>query len=424
MTELVALLFLQLALILATCRFVTYVGKRYLGQTDVVCEMIAGIILGPTVLGLLLPSIQHWIFPLTPVLLANGREMANASMTLIYSISQLGLIMYMFLVGLEFDSTIVKERYKTVSAIVIAGVLTPFILGGVLSWMLFIKGGLFTPSVNLTTAILFFGICVSMTAFPMLARILYDKNLAKTNYGVLALASGSVGDVIGWCLLAIMLATIKHDVYSAWVTIIGGMLYIIFMLTWGKKILSVFFARYENKKNAAPLLAVALILILLSAWITDKIGIHAIFGAFIAGVAMPRGALLQRIQTKLETVTIAFLLPVFFVYSGLNTQIELINTLELWIIAGIIIIIAICGKLFACTLAAKGCGENWRDAFTIGTLMNARGLMELIILHIGLQYHLITPTLFSVMIVMTLVTTFMTSPLLHALVKTNLTIKR
>lgn len=424
MSEIIATLFLQLSVILIVCRFFAFIGNRYFGQTDVVCEMVAGIALGPTLLGLFFPTAQHWLFSISPTHLANGTSISNPSMTVLFALSQLGLVVFMFLIGIEFDSAILKKRFKAIGSIVGAGTIVPFILSCLATLFLYQKSDFFEPDISMITAMLFLGICISMTAFPLLARILYEQNLSKTSFGGLALAAGSIGDVIGWCLLAVMLATIHENIHVAYLTILGGIVYTVCILAVGRKILKKLLSYYEKYDSKISILAYILVIVMMSALITDKIGIHAIFGAFIIGVVMPHGRLTDQIQKKLEPLTVTFLLPIFFVYSGLNTQLALINTIELWIITGGIIFIAIFGKFVACTLTAKLAGETWQDAATIGTLMNARGLMELIVLNIGLEYKIITPTLFSVMVVMTLVTTLMTSPLFNLIQAKNIAAKK
>ncbi len=418
MPEITSHLFLQLAAILAFCRLLSYVGTRYFGQADAVCEMIAGIILGPSLLGLLAPSFQQWLFPSMHIIQSDGTSYINPAMNVLYSISQIGLIIYMFLVGLEFDPALLKNRGKGIALVAGGGILVPFILGFLFAWKGHTAGVcnmLFVATSGDVVGAFFIGIAISMTAFPMLARLLYDRGLANTNFGALSLASGSIGDVIGWCLLAIMLAFLKMNLNIALIAIIGGILYSGFMLTLGRKLIALFFAKIASKQHVNTTLTQLLVFLMICAWTTDKLGLHAIFGVFIAGIAMPKMALTELIRDKIEGVTVAFLLPVFFVYSGLNTQIGLINTPTLWLVTLIIVFIAVAGKLVACTLAARMAGESWRDSMTVGSLMNCRGLMELIILNIGLEYQIITPPLFSIMVFMTLVTTFMTTPLFNAI---------
>lgn len=426
MPDLTSHLFLQLAVILAFCRALSYVGTRYLGQADAVCEMIAGIVLGPSLLGIIAPSFQHWLFPSMHIMQADGMTFINPAMNMLYSISQIGLLIYMFLVGLEFDTALLKGRGKGIALVAGGGILMPFILGFLFAWKGHAEGVciyLFEPTAGDISGAFFIGIAISMTAFPMLARLLYDRGLANTNFGALSLASGSIGDVVGWCLLAIMLAFLKMNLNIALVAILGGIAYVSFMLTIGRRLMTIFFQTAAPKQNINTTLTQVMVILMVCGFITDKLGLHAILGVFIAGIAMPKMEVTDLIREKIEGVTVAFLLPVFFVYSGLNTQIGLINTPVLWFVTLIIVGIAIAGKLVACTLGARLAGENWRDSMTVGALMNCRGLMELIVLNIGLEYHIITPSLFSIMVFMTLLTTFMTTPLFNAICSAGKTIR-
>jgi Kef-type K+ transport system membrane component KefB len=249
-----------------------------------------------------------------------------------------------------------------------------------------------------------------ITAFPMLARIIMESGLARTTMGTLALGDGATDDAIAWSLLAVVLAVEKGSPNIAFLAIGGGLVFGILMMTIGNRLLARIVVKEKQEITSAQFGVVAVAL-LISAWFTDYIGIYAVFGAFIAGAAMPRGPLADQVREKIHTLVTVVLLPVFFVYSGLNTKLSLVNTPTLWLITLAICLIAIAGKGVACTLAPHAGGEGWREAFAIGTLMNARGLMELIMLNIGLQAGIITPTLFTMMVIMAVVTTLMTSPL-------------
>lgn len=411
--ELVIQLFLQLTIILATCRIVTIFGRRYLGQTDVVCEMIAGVMLGPSLLGLIAPEFQQWLFPKLPILTAAGLKIPNPSMSILYAISQIGLAVYMFLVGLEFDTKLIKHHIKSAGILSAAGIMTPFVLGAIASFWLYGNGDFFTNKVTPWSAALFLGASMTITAFPMLARIIYEKGLTKTRFGTLALGAASVDDGVAWCLLAIVLANVKNSTSIAILAIGGGIAYVLLAVFVGKPLLSNFvnLTRRDGGVNR-QILALLLIVLMFCAWFTDITGIYAIFGAFVLGAVTPRGEFGQQVRRYTEFLTTAFLLPIFFVFSGLNTQIGLVNTPKLWGVTLLILAIAIIGKGVAGTLAAKLAQENWRESAIIGTLMNARGLMELIILNIGLEQGIITPTLFTIMVIMAIVTTLMASPIL------------
>ena len=411
--DLVIQLFLQLTVILATCRIVTILGRRYLGQTDVVCEMIAGVMLGPSLLGLIAPHFQQWLFPKLPIITSLGDKIPNPSMSILYAISQIGLVIYMFLIGLEFNTKLLKHHIKSASLLSAAGIITPFILGAIASFWFYHNGDFFLPKVTPWSAALYLGASMTITAFPMLARILYERGLAQTRFGTLALGAASVDDGVAWCLLAIVLASVKNSLSIAILAIGGGICYVLFAIFLGQPLLRVF--TRMTKRDAGvnrQTLTLMLIILMFCAWFTDVTGIYAIFGAFVLGAVTPHGEFAQQIRQHTEFLTTSFLLPMFFVFSGLNTQIGLVNTPTLWGITLLIIAIAILGKGIACMLAAKLAGENWRESATIGALMNARGLMELIILNIGLEQGIITPTLFTIMVIMAVITTLMASPLI------------
>ncbi|MEH2443244.1 cation:proton antiporter [Nostoc sp.] len=411
--DLIIQLFLQLTIILATCRIVTILGRRYLGQTDVVCEMIAGVMLGPSLLGLIAPDFQQWLFPKLPIITAVGLKIPNPSMSILYAISQIGLVIYMFLIGLEFNTKLLKHHIKSASLLSAVGIFTPFILGAIASFWFYHNGDFFQPKVTSWSAALYLGASMTITAFPMLARILYERGLAQTRFGTLALGAASVDDGVAWCLLAIVLASVKNSLSIAILAIGGGICYILFAIFLGQPLLRVF-ARMTKRDAGVnrQTLTLMLIILMFCAWFTDITGIYAIFGAFVLGAVTPRGEFAQQIRQYTEFLTTSFLLPIFFVFSGLNTQIGLVNTPTLWGVTLLIIAIAILGKGVACMLAAKMAGENWRESATIGALMNARGLMELIILNIGLEQGIITPTLFTIMVIMAVITTLMASPLI------------
>ncbi|MFN6529506.1 cation:proton antiporter [Nostoc sp. ChiSLP03a] len=410
--DLVIQLFLQLTVILATCRIVTIIGRRYLGQTDVVCEMIAGVMLGPSLLGLIAPDFQQWLFPKLPIITAVGLKIPNPSMSILYAISQIGLVIYMFLIGLEFNTKLLKHHIKSASLLSAAGIITPFILGAIASFWFYRNGDFFQPKVMPWSAALYLGASMTITAFPMLARILYERGLTQTRFGTLALGAASVDDAVAWCLLAIVLASVKNSLSIAILAIGGGICYVLFAIFLGQPLLKAFTRITKREGVNRQTLTLMLIILMFCAWFTDVTGIYAIFGAFVLGAVTPRGEFAQQIRQYTEFLTTSFLLPIFFVFSGLNTQIGLVNTPTLWGMTLLIIAIAILGKGVACMLAAKLAGENWRESATIGALMNARGLMELIILNIGLEQGIITPTLFTIMVIMAVITTLMASPMI------------
>jgi Kef-type K+ transport system membrane component KefB len=397
--ELSILFFLQLAVILGVCRVVGFLARK-IGQPQVVGEMIAGVLMGPSLFGLLLPGLQHQLFPKGP------------AMSILYASSQVGLVLYMFLIGVEFDTNLIRRRLRSAASVSLAGIITPLVLGGLLALLLVKHSGLFGHQIVTWEAMFFLGAAIAITAFPMLARIIFEQGLTGTSLGTLALAAGSMNDAAAWCILAGLLAVIKQNSLIAVLAIAGGGLYAAIVLLIGKPLLSHLGTMSERHEGiSAPMLAFVLMLLMLCAWITDTIGIYAIFGGFILGIAMPRGAFAKHLQNILEPLVTNFMLPLFFVYSGLNTSIGLVNSWFLWGTAALVLLAAVFGKGIACWMAALLNKEPNREAMAIGSLMNARGLMELILLNIGLEQGIVTPTLFTMLVLMAIITTLMASPL-------------
>jgi Kef-type K+ transport system membrane component KefB len=391
--------FLALAIILGTCRLVALVSQR-LGQPQVVGEMVAGVLLGPSLLGRIAPDIQHHLFPPGP---------ANI---VLYTTAQIGLVLYMFLIGLNFDVNLIKHRVSTAAAVSAAGILAPLALGALVAVPLLASGTYFDKSVTLVMAMMFLGASIATTAFPMLARIIYERRLSGTSLGTLALACGATDDAFSWCLLATVLAIHRGSAALAATAIVGGILYTLVLLTIGRKALRVLGTVSERRNTiTAPVLSSVLILLMTCAWFTDTVGIYAIFGAFILGVAMPSGFFAKHLTACLEPLVTTLLLPLFFVYSGLNTQIGLVNSPTLWAVTLGILTVSIAGKGIACTLAARLKKVPLRESVALGSLMNARGLIELILLNIGLEAGIITPTLFSMLVLVAIVTTLMATPI-------------
>jgi len=390
--------FLELAVILIACRLVGLASER-LGQSQVVGEMIAGVLLGPSLLGRVAPGIQHDLFPPGPV------------NTVLYTAAQIGLVLYMFVIGLNFDVNLVKHRVGTAAAVSTAGIVAPLALGALVAAPLLAEGVYFDKSVTLVMAMMFLGASIATTAFPMLARIIYERRLSGTALGTLALTCGAADDALSWCILATVLAIHRGSASVAATAIVGGILYALLLLTIGRRALSVLATFSERRQTITPpMLSTVLILLVTCAWFTDTIGIYAIFGAFILGIAMPSGFFAQQLTNELEPLVTAFLLPLFFVYSGLNTQIGLLNSATLWAVTLGILAISVAGKGVACTLAARVRKIPWRESVALGSLMNARGLIELILLNIGLQADIITPTLFSILVLVAIVTTVTATP--------------
>jgi Kef-type K+ transport system membrane component KefB len=398
-SQLAILFFLQLAVILGICRLVGFLAKK-IGQPQVVGEMIAGVLLGPSLFGLLLPALQQQVFP------------KGAPMSILYASSQVGLVLYMFLIGVDFDTSLIRNRVRSAVSVSLAGIITPLILGGLLALFLVRQGGFFGHAVTPPEAMLFTGAAIAVTAFPMLARIIFERGLSGTSLGTLALAAGSTDDAVSWCILALVLAVFNKNPFIAVLAVVGGAVYALVVLLLGKPLLRRLGNMTEHQEGiSGSMLAFVLMLVMLCAWITDAIGIYAIFGGFILGIAMPRGTFAKHLKRKLEPIVTNFMLPLFFVYSGLNTSLALVNSWLLWGIVLLVFLAALFGKGIACWLAALLNGESNREALAIGSLMNSRGLMELILLNIGLQQGIITPTLFTMLVLMAIFTTLMASPI-------------
>jgi Kef-type K+ transport system membrane component KefB len=297
---------------------------------------------------------------------------------------------------------------------------TPFVLGAALAWVFFHQTKLFPEKTSLTEAMLFLGAAMCITAFPMLARIIHFKKLTGTTMGTVALGAGAIDDAAAWCLLAVVLASFDHNWTHALLNIGGGAGYVAFTLLVARPLLlkaQGLLVKGDALTEAG--LVVGLALMALGAWFTDLIGLHAVFGAFIMGAAMPRGIVVRDLSARIKPLTVALLLPLFFTYSGLNTKIGLLNSGFLWLMCGAVLLAAILGKGVACWLAARATGISNREALGIGTLMNARGLMELIIINIGLQRGIISPALFATLVIMAVITTLMASPIFERLVGTG-----
>jgi Kef-type K+ transport system membrane component KefB len=402
--------FLQLAVILLFCRFVGAIAAR-LGQPQVVAEMLAGVLLGPSLFGWIWPEAQHWLFPWDPT------QKMRDTQSYLYPASQLGLAVYMFIVGMEFRVDIVQRRLKSSVAVSAVGVAAPFVLGAALAWIFFNYTELFPRKTTLIEAMLFFGASMCVTAFPVLARIIQFKKLTGTTMGTVALGAGAINDAAAWCLLAVVLASFENNWSRALINIGAGAAYVAFTLLVVRPLLvraKTWFV-HEGALTEAGLV-VALALMALGAWITDLVGLHAVFGAFVMGAAMPRGVIVRDIVSRIQPLTVALLLPLYFTFSGLNTKIGLLNTGFLWLMCGAVLFAAVVGKGVGCWVAARATGIPNREALGIGTLMNARGLMELIIINIGLQHGVISEGLFATLVIMAVVTTLMTSPLFEWMV--------
>ena len=399
MTNSLTILLLQIIVILLTVRVFSYLFK-YIGQPGVMGEIVACIVLGPSLLGYFCPEFSANLFP--------PESLDNLNL-----LSQIGLVLFMFVIGLELDFSVLKNKLNETLVISHAGIVVPFFLGVVAA--IWVYEDYASGQTAFLPFALFIGICMSITAFPVLARIVQERNMTKTSVGMLSIASAANDDVTAWCLLAIVIALAKAGTFvSALYTIGLTLIYIVFMFLVMRPFLRKIGETYAYSEviNKTFVGFIFLILVLSSA-ITEIIGIHALFGAFIAGVVMPTNIGFRKVMMeKVEDVSLVFFLPLFFAFSGLHTEIGLINTPELWGVCLLFIVVAIAGKFGGCTLAARAVGENWKDSLIVGTLMNTRGLMQLVALNIGFEMGILTSEMFVVLLLMSLLTTFMATPML------------
>lgn len=370
-----------------------------LGQPRVIGEVIAGIALGPSLLGRMAPEAMEFL-------------LAPSVSTHLGVIAQLGVVLYMFLVGLQLNLGRLRSHAPATVAISHTSIVLPFVLGAALSLWLYRD---FAPEgVRFTSFALFIGIAMSITAFPVLARILADRNMEKTDLGVLALSCAATDDVTAWCLLAFVVGVTRSEIGGAIWTAGLTIAYIGFMFAVARPLANRFFATVAMRQPSAP--TWTMVAVLLSAVATEAIGVHAVFGAFLLGAVIPHDSPISgELVKQLESVVNVLLLPAFFAYIGLRTQIGLVQGLDQWMVCGAIIAVATAGKFLGTLGAARATGLTWRDSASLGVLMNTRGLMELIVLNIGLDLGVLSPTLFAMLVMMALATTLITSPLLRCL---------
>lgn len=395
----IGILLLQIIVILITCRLFGWLFAK-MQQPTVIGEIVAGIVLGPSVLGHLLPSVSAFLFPLD--------SLQNINM-----LSQFGLILFMFAIGMELNITEVRQKLKETILISHTSTIFPFFLGMVTAYFLYNKYAY--ESTPFLSFALFVSIALSITAFPVLARIIQEKGLTKAHLGTISLASAANGDITAWCLLAVVVAIAQAgSMLSAIYNIGFSFIYLLLMFTVIRPFLRMIGHIYHNKEVVDKgLVAFMFLLLIVSSYLTEILGLHALFGAFVAGVVMPDNIKFRKIMTeKVEDVSLALFLPLFFVSTGLRTEIGLLNSPELWYMCGIFILVAIIGKFGGSLVAARFVGETWKDSLYIGALMNTRGLMELVVLTIGYDMKILTPPIFVMLVLMTLVTTFMTTPLI------------
>ena len=394
-----AILLAQIVTIIIVARFFGWIFKK-IGQPTVIGEIIAGIVLGPSLLGMYFPEFSSTLFPI--------ESLGNLKF-----LSQIGLILFMFVIGMELDLKVLKNKANEAVVISHASIVIPFALGIGLAYFVYNR---FAPEgVKFLSFSLFMGIAMSITAFPVLARIVQERGLHKTKLGAIAITCAAADDITAWCLLAVVIAIVKAGTFVSSLYIIGlAALYVVTMLFVVKPFLKRIGDLYATKDTLVkPVVAIFFLTLIISSYATEVIGIHALFGAFMTGAIMPDVPKFRTIFIeKVEDVSLILLLPLFFVFTGLKTEIGLINDPYLWKVTGFIILVAVVGKFIGSALAAKFVGQSWSDSLTIGALMNTRGLMELIVLNIGLELKVLTPEVFTMMVIMALVTTFMTGPAL------------
>lgn len=394
-------LILQIVVILTAARLVGWIFRRF-GQPQVVGEMAAGILLGPSLLGWAAPGVSAAIFP-------------SGSVGHLAPLSQIGVLLFMFLVGLELDPKMLRSRGHAAVVTSHASIVVPFLLGSALS--LYLYPELSDASVSFREFALFMGAAMSVTAFPVLARILAERNLMRTRLGAVTIACAAVDDVTAWCILAgvVALSRVEAGDHPPALILGGAVAYVLFMVFAVRPLLQRLEAFYHNRgRLTQDVFAFVLVVMSLSAFATEWIGIHALFGAFLAGAVMPKDSgFVHEVNERLRDLVVVFLLPLFFAVTGLRTSIGLVSGADMWIACGLIVAVAVAGKFGGSAIAARMTGLSWRESGALGALMNTRGLMELVFLTIGLEIGVISPALFTMMVLMALVTTFMTSPLLE-----------
>ncbi len=378
---------------------------RTIGQPPVMGEMIAGIVLGPSVLGLLFPQAMAFLFP-------------APSLETLRLLSQIGVVLFMFIVGMELDLRHVREKGSAAVMISHASIIVPFLLGTALS--LFLYRELASPGTSFNAFALFIGVAMSITAFPVLARILEDRAMTQTQLGSIALTCAAVDDVTAWCILALVIALVKSTGLGiSAITVVLTLIFAASMFFVVRPQLGRIIKEPDSQLHRRRLVPIILAFVLACALLTETIGIHALFGAFLAGVVMPPAAEFRIfLKDKLEAFGSYALLPLFFAFTGLRTQVGLLNGWEDWVLCAVIILVAIAGKLGGSMLMSRWTGMNWAQSFSIGVLMNTRGLVELVVLNIGYDLGILSGRIFTMMVLMALVTTFMTGPLL-SLVRTR-----
>ena len=392
-------LLLQIIVIVAAAKLVGALFHR-LGQPTVIGEIFAGVLLGPSLLGLISPQLMDFLFP-------------SASLMPLKLLSQIGVLLFMFAVGMEVDAPALRRKAQSAIVVSHSSIVFPFLLGVLLALAGYRE--LSPPTVPFTAFALFMGIAMSITAFPVLMRILQERNLIHTPLGQNALTCAAIDDVTAWCLLAVVIAIINASGFAdVWRTLALTAGFIVLMVAVLRPLTErLIERRYTPGGPNAGLTTATLLLAMIGACSTEAIGIHAFFGAFLAGVIIPaQSPFRSALGDQLQTVSAVLLMPLFFAFSGLRTQVGLLDSVQDWALCGLIILVAVVGKLCGGMFAARWTGQSWRQAFAIGALMNTRGLMELIVLNIGYDLGILSPRVFTMLVIMALVTTVMTGPLL------------
>ena len=395
----IKLLVVQICVILIACYSVGWLLRKF-HQPQVVGEMVAGILLGPSLLGWMAPGFSASLFP-------------AASLGPLSVLSQIGLLLFMFMVGLELDTKKLRKLGHVAIVISHTSIIVPFALGALLG--LFLYPRVANQSIPFTGFVLFMGAAMSVTAFPVLARILGERNMLGTKLGTLTIACAAVDDVTAWCLLAVIIAVVKSELnhLALWQMLLGVAVYLTIMLFVLKPLMRRFIVRHADTRKNDMMIAALLVCMLASSWATEWLGIHALFGAFFAGVIVPKeSGFTEEITKRMQLPVVVLLIPLFFAFTGLRTSIGLINGPEMILFCGLVFLVAISGKFGGSMIAARVMGTPWRDAASIGVLMNTRGLVELVILNIGLDIGVLTRPLFSIMVLMAVGTTLMTTPVL------------
>jgi Kef-type K+ transport system membrane component KefB len=402
-TNPLSILLLQIIIIVGLARIFGYLF-RLTGQPSVVGEIVAGIIIGPSVAGLFFPGFSAVIFP-------------KESLINLQFLSQIGLAFFMFIVGMELDISKIKAKAGDALVISHATISFNYFLGITLSFFLFENFA--PPNISFLSFALFMGIAMSITAFPVLARILQERKLTKTPLGNLAITCAAIDDITAWCLLALIIGIVKADnPAGAVLTISLAIIFVLFSHIVTGPLLNRLQDKNIDGKHSRTVIILAFVVLFTSAYIAQLIGIHALFGAFLAGTVMPDKMRFKEILTdKIEDVSVVILLPIFFAFTGLRTQIGLLNEGGLWLTCLLVIAIASTGKIAGATITSRLMGSRWKDACSLGVLMNTRGLMELVVLNIGYDLGILSPGIFAIMVLMALSTTFMTGPLLSLIDK-------